>query len=130
MKLITRDTDYAIRVIKYLAKQKYKFATARQIIENIKIPNFFLKKIIRLLSKNKIISSYKGKNGGIELMMNQELNILDIMQIFQGKFEINKCSFKKKPCPEQKNCIMRKKLLNIEGKIKKELMKIKIQNII
>jgi len=44
MKLITRDTDYAVRAVCYIAKQKGQMVSASQLVERIKVPHSFFKK--------------------------------------------------------------------------------------
>jgi Rrf2 family protein len=116
MKLITRDVDYAIRIMIYLAKNaREKHFDSPEIIKNLKIPKPFARKILRILSKNKILESHKGKDGGF--CYNSTLyntSVLDIIKAFHGKTEINKCIFKKKICPNKNKCPLRKEIQNIE----------------
>lgn len=130
MKLITRDTDYAIRVLKFLYKSEGNFSNSKIIRDNLRIPNYFLRKIIGQLSKAKLINSKKGKNGGIELAeKDNEIKLYDIYKVFQGKFKLNECIFKQKPCPEQKKCKLKSKLDEIEKYVLFQLKKIKLKSI-
>lgn len=131
MNLITRNTDYAIRIIKFLFNTKYNFSSTKYIKNKLKIPKYFLRKIIRLLSKNKIINSYKGKNGGVEIVRNpDDINLLDIFETFQGKFKMNECKFKSKPCPEQKTCKLKKQINEIENYVLNKFENLKIKDIL
>lgn len=131
MKLITRDIDYSIRVIKYLAERKNFFCVTSDVKKDLKIPDAFLKKIIRLLGQSKILISYKGKGGGIKLAKHPEkINILNVMEIFQNKFKLNECKFKGTDCPVQKKCKLKKNLENIEKIVKDKLKRINIKSII
>ncbi|MCX5702041.1 MAG: hypothetical protein NTW64_03570 [Candidatus Omnitrophica bacterium] len=44
MKLITRDTDYAIRALCYIAKNKNEIISVRELVTKLKIPRPFLRK--------------------------------------------------------------------------------------
>jgi Rrf2 family protein len=66
--LFSRSTEYAIRAMTFLATQEPgKLAGAREISEAEKIPMPFLWKILQLLSKRKLVRSFKGIRGGYEL---------------------------------------------------------------
>ena len=67
MKLITRDTDYAIRAITYMAKHKESRVSVKELVKNLKVPRPFLRKILQVLDKKGLLRSYKGKGGGFLL---------------------------------------------------------------
>lgn len=131
MKLITRDTDYSIRVLKYLVNKKNYFATTDEVRKVLKIPYAFLRKIIRLLGKGDFLISFKGINGGIKLNKKPEnIKLIDIVETFQGTFKMNECKFKGYPCPERNKCNLRKKLLEIENMVRNEFNKLKLSDIL
>jgi Rrf2 family protein len=115
MKLITRDTDYAIRAISYIARSKNKIITTANLTKAIKIPRPFLRKILQVLNKKGILVSYKGQGGGFLLAKpTNKIFLTDLMQIFQGPLCLNECLFKKKVCPNINFCLLRKKIRMIE----------------
>ena len=127
MKLITRDTDYAIRAIIYMAKHKGKIISVKELVKNLKVPRPFLRKILQILDKKELLRSYKGKGGGFLLNVRpQEIFLLDLIRIFQGRFSLNECSLKKRACPHIKDCRLRKKIDKIQNYVLKELKKINI----
>lgn len=65
---ITRQADYAIRAMLYLANlQPGERAATSQIAENKKIPSSFLAKIISQLSIAGLIHTSRGAHGGVTL---------------------------------------------------------------
>ena len=131
MKLITRDTDYAIRAICYIAGQKERIVTVAELVEELRIPYSFLRKILQTLSKRKILRSYKGRDGGFKLFATtNKIFILDLMEIFQGVLTLNECSLKKIVCPNIKICPLRKKIKNIENYVFKQLRSITIASLL
>ena len=123
MKLITRDTDYSVRALIYIARNKDRIVSITELVKELDTPRPFLRKILQLLSTGGVLKSYKGKNGGFELDIKPEkIRLLDLMEIFQGKFELSQCLFKKKICPNQINCELKSKLDSlgelVENKIK------------
>jgi Rrf2 family protein len=131
MKLITRDTDYAIRAILYMAKKKRTSISVPELTKTLGIPRAFLRRILQKLSKNKILKSQKGKGGGFELsVLPKKIRVMDLMKIFQGEVEFSKCTFKKGICPDIKTCPMRKKIKGLEEVIVKRLGKIDIGSLL
>ena len=123
MKLITRDTDYSIRALIYIARNKDRIVSVTELVKELDTPRPFLRKILQLLSTSGVLKSYKGKNGGFELARKPEkICLLDLMEIFQGKFKLSECLFKKKICPNQISCKLRAQLDSlgelVENKIK------------
>jgi Rrf2 family protein len=66
--MFSRATEYAVRALAYLACQAPgKLSGAREIAEAEQIPMAFLWKILRVLTRRRIIRSFKGVRGGYEL---------------------------------------------------------------
>jgi len=51
----------------------------------------------------------------------EEISLVDLIKIFQGKFSINECFFKASLCPNRKHCILNKKIGEIEKYILRKL---------
>ncbi|MCM8796945.1 MAG: Rrf2 family transcriptional regulator [Candidatus Omnitrophica bacterium] len=130
VKLITRDTDYAIRTLCYIAKQKQKRFSVTELVKVLKIPRPFLRKIFQRLHKEGILEACKGKNGGFSLSLPAEkIFILDLMKIFQGEFFLNECLLKKKTCPNIYTCTLKKKISDIEKYLVAQLKPISIASL-
>jgi len=125
MKLITRDTDYALRALCFIAKHKKEIVPVSQLVEELKIPRPFLRKILQVLNREKILKSYKGQGGGFSLAARpKKIFLVDLIGIFQGRLSLNECFFKKIACPRQKTCALRKKINDIEKYVIRELKSI------
>ena len=110
MKLITRNTDYALRAICYMAKQD-KVVTAQELVGVLGVPQPFMRKILQQLSKKKVLGSYKGQTGGFKLkFLPEKIFVIQIMRIFQGKLSLSECFLKKETCPNRGKCLLRKKI--------------------
>jgi Rrf2 family protein len=127
VKLITRDTDYAVRALCYSAACPDKKLSVADVVKELKIPRPFLRKIVQILNKNGIVRSYKGKGGGFRLIKPPEkIFLVDLIKIFQGAFKLNECFFKQKICPNINKCPLNKKIDEIEKYISGELGAINI----
>jgi len=131
MKLITRDTDYAIRALCFIVKQKKDIITVDDLVNKIMVPKPFIRKILQKLNKSGLLKSYKGKGGGFRQAFNpSRINIADLIRIFQGQLKLNEHLFKKGACPHVKDCNLRKKLDSIEKTVFYELKSITIESLI
>lgn len=131
MKLITRNTDYAIRAVSFIAVSKNELVKTQELVRALKIPQPFLRKILQSLNRKKIVRSYKGPGGGFKLAVKpKEISIVDLIEVFQGPLEVNKCLFKKEICPNSKKCTLRIKMNKIEDHIKSELKSITIEDLL
>lgn len=115
MKLITRDTDYAMRALIYITGRKNKMTSVSELVKKIKIPKPFLRKLLQILNKKGILKSSKGLKGGFILALKpQKILLTDLIRIFQGSFRLNECLFKREPCPRTRICPLHKVIKDIE----------------
>ncbi|MBL7151618.1 MAG: Rrf2 family transcriptional regulator [Candidatus Omnitrophica bacterium] len=131
MKLITRETDYALRAICFIARHKEGAVSAAELVERLKIPRPFLRKLLQTLGKRGMLCSHKGQGGGFSLAKaTDKIFLIDLIRIFQGRFSLNECLFKKRACPNIKTCGLRKKIKNIENYVIRELNSISIGSLL
>ena len=131
MKLITRDTDYAIRALCFIAKSPKELITVNELAADLKIPKPFLRKILQTLNRRKVLKSYKGRAGGFILSFApKEIFISDIIRIFQGPVKLNEHIFKKGICPHIKTCVLKKRLDAIERYVIAKLEAITVASLI
>ncbi len=131
MKLITRNTDYAVRALCCIAEQQKNIVSSDQVIKHLEIPRPFLRRILQILNKKGLLNSYKGKGGGFTLALPLEkISLLDVMEIFQGTIRLNECKFKKSDCPYTSNCLLKEKIDEIEREVIAKLKAITIASII
>ncbi len=127
MKLITRDTDYALRALCFIATSHGKRVAVSDLVKALKIPQPFLRKILQILHKKGILYSYKGLGGGFLLKRPADkIFLLDLINIFQGPFKLNECLFKGKLCPNTRRCAVKEKMDKIEEYALKELKGVSI----
>ncbi len=131
MKLITRNTDYAIRALCSIMSQKRKIVPVSELVSQLKIPRPFLRKILQRLNRKKILTSHKGSGGGFSLRKNPEkIFLMEIIEIFQGPLHLNECFLKKLKCPNVKMCCLKKKIDKIEVFLLKQLESITIASLL
>jgi len=131
VKLIIRNTDYAIRALCCIAEQKQEVISADQLVKSLEMPRPFLRKILQALNKEGLLNSSKGKGGGFALAVSPEkITLTDVMKIFQGPIKLNECTFKKNVCPNVKNCLLKKKIDEIEKEVILKLKAITLESLL
>ena len=103
---ITRQADYAVRAVLYLAKLgPDQRAATSQIAKNQKIPSSSLAKIISQLSIAKLIETNRGARGGVVLARPaSEISLLEVVEAIDGPIELNECTASPGRCENADNC--------------------------
>jgi len=122
---LTREGDYGIRSVLYLARQPYKkISFVTEISEQYKIPRSFLAKILQKLVKAKIVRSYRGVKGGFSLARQaKDISVLDVLEAIEGKMAMNLCLSDKKKCDFSRNCPIHSVWANVQSKVVEVLKK-------
>lgn len=86
-------TDYAFRVIMYLAERSEgELANRQAIAEQQNIPTGFLQKIMHSLVKGELVKSYRGVDGGFVLAKPaEEISLLDVIEVMEGPLDLQRC---------------------------------------
>lgn len=122
MKLITKNTDYAIRALLHLARTGDGFTSSRKISREEKIPLPYLRRILQRLREENLISTKEGASGGVKIIMAPtEIRISRLIEIFQGDVTLLDCVFRKNICINVKTCPLRRRIKKIENEVVKEL---------
>jgi len=131
VKLITRNTDYAVRALCCIAEKKEEVISTDRFVKSLEMPRPFLRKILQTLTKEGLLNSSKGKDGGFSLAVSPEkITLIEVMKIFQGSIRLSEHKFKKSDCPHIKDCLLKKKIDEIEKEVIAKLKAITISSIL
>jgi Rrf2 family iron-sulfur cluster assembly transcriptional regulator len=105
---ITRQADYAIRAVRYLAKQGSTQRVATSIVaREMKIPASFLAKIISQLSIAGLLHTSRGAHGGVSLAREpKDISVLDVVEAIDGPILLNECVGDTKSCVFEDECLV------------------------
>jgi Rrf2 family protein len=94
--LYSKSAEYAIQAMLYLAENEGKgLAMVSSIAEAYNIPKHFLAKLVQTLTRNHLIQSFRGRNGGIKLARSaSKITMLQIVNAIEG------------PPPEEEMCVI------------------------
>jgi Rrf2 family protein len=129
--VITRQIDYAIRMIAFMATDKSKKYTTDEISEILDIPRSFLPTIVSSLAAKKIIFTYRGKSGGMKLAKDpSEISVFDVIEAIDGQIVINTCLFDDAICGFTQVCKIRKFWEKLQEELVERLKNTKISDLI
>jgi len=97
---VSRKTDYAIRVMLALARHSPGARLPTKTIqEEIGVPRAFLQRIIANLAHARLVSTFPGPHGGVQLRSRpQDINLLHIWEAIEGPIRISECLDKSGDC--------------------------------
>jgi Rrf2 family protein len=106
---ITRQADYAVRAVFYLAQLgPGSRASTAQIAREQKIPLTFLAKIVSQLSASGVVRATRGAHGGVALARAaEEISLLEIVEAIDGPVMLSECTLNPDTCLMSDECIVR-----------------------
>lgn len=121
--LITRECDYAVRIVRALAGGEK--LCVNQICEKEDLTPAFVYKILKKLEKKEIVKSFRGSNGGYALKKSLgELTLLDVYLAVEPDFYMIECMNPEKACVHNQSdssCKVHRELYRIQKQLAREL---------
>lgn len=90
---ITRQADYAVRAVLYLAGlNNGRRAPTSEIAREQRIPPSFLAKIVSQLSVAGVVQTSRGARGGVTLARSPgDITLLEVIEAIDGPILLNEC---------------------------------------
>lgn len=121
--MITRETDYAIRLLRSLMDQELH--PAAELAEKEMVPQAFSYKILKKLSKAGYIHISRGADGGCRLSADlSQISLYDLMTAMGDSCGITRCMDDSYECPwrnQHENCDIHYRLAKIQDVVTTEL---------
>lgn len=118
--MLSSANKYAIRSVLFLAiysNEQNKIGTV-EIAEKLDSPQPFLAKLLQQLTKDKLVSSTKGPNGGFFLTeKNKKNTIWDIIISIKGEKKFDQCFLGLSKCSDEKPCPVHYIVSNFKDKL-------------
>ena len=129
---ITRQAEYAVRTVLYLAKQEPGacVSTAR-IAKEQDIPTPFLAKIILQLSAVGLLHTTRGAKGGVALAKPPaDISMLEVIEGVDGIIELNDCVVEAARCQRSRSCPVRQTWCDARSDLVKRLARAKFSALV
>ncbi len=89
---ITRHTDYAFRVLMYVALKQGQIATISEIAERYDISRHHLTKVVNRLNQKGHLTATRGKNGGLTLPCPpEEISVGRVFRDMESELSVVEC---------------------------------------
>jgi len=89
---LTRQTNYAIRILMYCAANDGKLSRIPAIAEAYALSDLFLFKILQPLVQAGFVETVRGRNGGIRLAKPaSEITLFDVVRVTEENFTMAEC---------------------------------------
>ncbi len=90
--MLSNTTEYALRLVVQLASQRGQPVTIPELARTTRIPQGYLAKVLRQLSRAGLVHSQRGPNGGSVLTRApEEITVLDVVQAVDPLQRIHVC---------------------------------------
>ena len=95
---LTSTTDYAIRIVCYLAAQRQMISTS-ELSQELSVPSSYIPKITKKLKQAGIIKAYEGIKGGYQIAKQPEnIYLRDVISCTESTMAISRCLEKEGGC--------------------------------
>ena len=103
---LTRDGEYAVRAVLFLASQPLgKISLISEISKVQDVPKSYLAKIMQHLVKVGLVNSRRGAKGGFFLARPADrITLRETIEAIEGPIYLNVCLIKKGECPRDEIC--------------------------
>lgn len=123
--MFSKSCEYGLRAAIFIAQQSLleNKSGVKMVAEKIGSPEAFTGKILKDLSKEKIIKSVKGPYGGfyIEKEAMKKTTLLDIVRAIDGDKIYKGCALGLEKCSEKKPCPLHNQFVEVREHIRKML---------
>ena len=104
---LSKTTEYALRVLTLMANDAEKMYSSAYLHDNLQIPKKYLQRLLTDLSKNGLIKSIQGRNGGFVFAKKiEKIYISDIIDAVEGFSKTPSCFFGFEKCALNDPCAM------------------------
>jgi len=130
--LITRRTDYAIRIMRTIAENDTRRPiSVREVAERDSIPYQFARRIAYDLALKGLIKVTRGARGGAELSRPaEEISLLEVINVGQGDLKSSHCSLVGEKCENEDTCSVKIALEDLDILVNDYLNGLKLNKII
>ncbi len=116
--IFNRTTEYAFRIMSFLASDKEKLHNTSDIFDALHIPFRYLRKQMTVLTKTGLVVSIQGKYGGYMLAKKEkDITLWDIVIAMHDKLFETNCFFGYEKCALSQHCMMHSRWAGVKEMI-------------
>lgn len=130
---LTWRGDYVVRAAVELARRHISgdWQKASDLARVTRIPEGYIRQILRMLVQNGIADAHAGSTGGYRLRRTpDEISLLDVIEIAEGPLMNRRCVMKGTGCSPKRPCVFHPVLFRAQEALRHELRNSTLQTII
>lgn len=104
---LSKTSEYALRILIFMAKDSSSTFSAKQLVDELKVSDKYLRRLMTDLSKAGFIRSIQGRDGGYTFSKNtNEIYLFDVIDSVEGMDKLNGCVLGFEKCSGSNPCAM------------------------
>lgn len=124
---LSKTSEYALRILIYMAKEPTLLYTAKKLVDELKISDKYLRRLMTDLSKAGFVVSIQGRDGGYQFAKNiDDIYLYDIVDAIEGMDKLNDCVMGFETCSCENPCAMHDTWLNVRDELNRIFHKTKL----
>jgi Rrf2 family protein len=129
---LTKKADYGLMALKYLAEHAGESSlSAKDIAEAYHIPAQLLAKILQRLTREGLLRSHAGMNGGYSLSRSaSDISAFEVIRAIDGPLFITSCTTGKSVCDLTASCTIKEPLARVNESIVELLRNTRISDLL
>ncbi|MDA7803868.1 Rrf2 family transcriptional regulator [Crocinitomix sp.] len=131
--MFSKSCEYGIRATVMIAQHSLNTerVSLKLIAKEIASPEPFTAKILQILSRNRIVASLKGPNGGFEMSesMLEKITLFHVVAAIDGEVMIHDCGLGLKVCNPKKPCPIHDQFMGIRTNLTDMLKETSIRDL-
>jgi len=130
MKLLTRKTDYGLRLLVEVASEPEGFMSSAKLSRRTGVSLAFTRSLVRQLVRANWLQAHEGRKGGVKLKVSPErISVRHVVELFQGPVRLSGCLLGGKVCPRRATCGLSRRLGKMEQEINTHFEEVTIKNL-
>lgn len=125
-----KTTEYAIRVMVYLANHKGERFSVNRLHNILMIPYKYLGRLMHKLNRAGFVEVLQGKQGGYRLNVNRSpIYLYEIIGVVEGLENYNRCILGFEECSDKNPCTLHKYWLKQQNSIRDMIYNISLNDL-
>jgi len=129
---LTRHTDYALRILMYLAKHPGVLSSVSEIANYYSVSRNHLVKVVQGLTESGYVKTTRGKHGGMQLSCEaKDISVGSVVRKMENHFNIVECfEVSNDNCCIEDSCGLKRVIQRATGAFLKELDKTTLEDVL
>ncbi len=128
---ISKLTDYGTVILAQMAREPSRTYSAASLAQTIKLPLSTVRKLLKLLSRNGLLISCRGKQGGYRLAKPpQQISLAKVIDVLEGPVAVTECSQRSGICKLEAHCAIRRQWQGVNGVIYQALERLSLDSLL